>query len=268
MFWKGNNCQQKKLTVFFSAAKASGKSLYYVDEDKLKDIAPSVIFTQDTCEVCQIDTQCTMEAVSKLSHPPQLVPLSPDSFEDVFDTALKIGSALGNEAAAYRYLAPLRRRIDTVVDTLRKNRAPLKRVMLMEWMSPIYNCGHWIPQQIAFAGGTDLMGNPNGDSIVTPWEKILKYNPEVLVIAPCGFLVHRAVEDMPKLSALPGFDTLAAVQNEQVYFMDFDLFTQPSPSTLVLGVEALAAAFHPGCFQMPEAVENKVANYSKFMKTA
>jgi iron complex transport system substrate-binding protein len=47
-----------------------------------------------------------------------------------------------------------KKRTDFILDTLRKNNAPLKRVMSMD---PIYNCGHWIPYQISQAGGVDML---------------------------------------------------------------------------------------------------------------
>jgi iron complex transport system substrate-binding protein len=259
---EGRNLSSREIDKLFSASKAEGKSLYYVEEEKLAAIAPDVIFTQDTCEVCQIDTACTANAVSKLPKQPQLVPLSPNTLQDVFNTAVTIATRLGCEEAAYTYLAKLQARINWVVDTLRKNRAPLKRVMLMEWIEPIYNCGHWIPHQIAYAGGVDMLSNPSGDSIVTSWEKVMKYNPEVLVIAPCGFHIKRAQQELDLLTNKSGWNQLEAVKTHQVYLADYDLFTQPSPSTLVAGIELLAALFHPSIFQVPPTLTTKYSHHS------
>ena len=127
----------------------------------------------------------------------------------------------------------------------------------MEWMEPIYNCGHWIPHQIAYAGGVDMLSNPSGDSIVTPWEKVLKYDPEVLVIAPCGFDTQRSVEELHLLTDRDGWHGLTSVQQNKVYLADFDLFTQPSASTLVNGVELLAGIFHPEVCDVPNSLQTK-----------
>lgn len=244
----------------FSASKAQGKSLYYVDETLLQQIAPDIIFTQDVCEVCQIDTACTANAVAKLEKQPLLIPLTPQSLEDVFQTAVTIAKAVGQEEQAYTYLAGLQARTQNILDTLRQHRMPLKRVSLLEWIEPIYNCGHWIPFQVAQAGGIDMLANPAGDSIVTPWEKIVKYNPEVLVIAPCGFHIGRAAEELHLLTQKPGWQELEAVKNRQVYLVDFDLFTQPSAGTLVDGIEILAALFHPELFAVPTHLQHKYCN--------
>lgn len=259
---EGKNYSSIEIDRIFSASKAQGKSLYWVDDALLESISPDIVFTQDVCEVCNIDTVCTETAVMKLSKQPRLVPLSPNNLQDVFECALTIARAMGKEEVALHYLAKLQRKTDDILDTLRANRAPLKRVMIMEWIEPVYNCGHWIPFQVAAAGGVDMLSNPAGDSIVTPWEKILKYNPEVLVIAPCGFDVKRSTEEMSILMAKPGWDELAAVKSNQVYIADFDMFTQPSIGTLVEGIEALSCMFHPEIFKADEVIARKFVNFN------
>jgi iron complex transport system substrate-binding protein len=241
----------------FSASKAQGKSLYYVDVPLLQQLAPDIIFTQDVCEVCQIDTACTAAAIAHLSKQPQLISLNPSSLEDVFNSAISIASALGRQEAAYAYLSSLQKRIDHIIDELRKHRAGPKRVMLMEWIDPIYNCGHWIPFQIAFSGGIDMLSNPGGDSIVTAWDKILRYDPEILVIAPCGFQIDRAKEELYLLMEKKEWNQLRAVQDKKVFLADFDLFTQPCPGTLTDGIELLAAIFHPELFAIPDYLRKK-----------
>ena len=255
---EGKKYSSIEIDKIFSTSKSSGRSLYYVDEEFLQHIMPDVIFTQDVCEVCQIDTETTSRAVSKLDKKVDLVPLLPQSLTDVFDTAIVIAKALYEEERAYIYLGALNERIQVVIDLLRTFKKPQKRVSLLEWIEPIYNCGHWIPHQIGLAGGIDMLSNPSGDSIVTRWEKIVKYDPEVLVIAPCGFNAHRSAEEIHLLAGKPEWNQLKAVRENAVYLVDFDLFTQPSASTLVDGIELLAALFHPDIFEIPEFLTSKI----------
>lgn len=254
---EGKSYSSIEIDRIFSASKAQGKSLYYVDEPQLAYIAPDVVFTQDVCEVCQIDTACTAAAVSKLEKQPELVTLSPNTLQDVFSTAITIATALGHEELAYLYLSSLQMRIDGIVDKQRAHRLPPKRVMIMEWIEPVYNCGHWIPYQVAYAGGIDMLSNPGGDSAVTPWEKIERYDPEVLVIAPCGFNVKRSLEEMHVLINKSEWNELTAVTNKAVYIADYDLFTQPSAGTLTDGIEVLAAIFNPSVFNVPKRLAHK-----------
>ena len=260
---EGKQYSSIEIDRIFSTSKAQGKSLYYVDENLLQQIQPDIIFTQDVCEVCQIDTQCTATAVAKLESQPLLIPLSPQNLDDVYHTAIIIASALGEEEQAYKYLASLKQRTDFIIDRLRQYNMPLKRVSLLEWIEPVYNCGHWIPFQIAQAGGIDMLSNPAGDSIVTLWEKIIKYDPEVLVIAPCGFEIERTKQEMNLLTKKPGWKKMKAVETKQVYLIDYDLFTQPSASTLVDGIELLAALFHPKLFNVSSRLSKKCLSFYK-----
>lgn len=254
------NFSSTEIDAIFTASKAQGKSLYYTDNALLQQIQPDIIFTQDVCDICQIDTTCTSLAVAALEKQPLLIPLTPRNLNDVYQTAITVAGALGNEEVAYSYLSALQKRTDRILDVLRQHKMPLKRVCLMEWIEPVYNCGHWIPFQIAQAGGIDMLSNPGGYSIITPWDKIVKYNPEILIVAPCGFHTKRSLEEIDILMQKPGWQALQAVQQQQVYVLDYDLFTQPSPSTLVDGIELLAALFHPQLFSVPQHLKQKFIN--------
>ncbi|ANW96685.1 ABC transporter substrate-binding protein [Wenyingzhuangia fucanilytica] len=260
---EGKNYTSDEINTLFSKSKATGESLYFVDEEALGKIAPDVVFTQDVCDVCQIDTECASLAVNKLEKIPELISITPQSLEDVFDNVLTIAKAMEQEELGKTHVAFLKNKIAKIVDQQRAARVMPKSVMLLEWIDPLFNCGHWIPHQIGYAGGIDLLSHPSGDSIVIDWHKIVKYNPEVLVIAPCGYTKERTLEDMKFLEAKPEWNSLRAVQNKQVYLADFDMFTQSSASTLVDGIEVLAHIFHPSVFTEPKGLEHKYCNYFK-----
>ena len=261
---EGKNYTSKQIDVFFSESKQEGKKLYYVDEEALAEIAPDIIFTQDMCDVCQIDTECTAAAVANLDKQPELISISPMGFDDVFQNAVTIAKALDKEEVAYAYLIKLNDRVNHVIDTIIASKAPKKKVLLLEWLEPIYNCGHWIPHQIDFAGGVDMLSNPSGNSGVISWEDILAYNPEVIVIAPCGFSMKRTLSEMHLLLLKDGWNSLEAVQKQQVFITDFDLFTQSSAGTLVDGIELLAGLFHPEAISIPSRLKRKYQKFYEF----
>ncbi|MBX6381076.1 MAG: ABC transporter substrate-binding protein [Thermoflavifilum aggregans] len=261
---EGRQLNGEEIDRVYSAAKASGQSLYWVEEELLQAIEPDVIFTQDVCEVCQIDTRCTAAAIARLRRQPRLVAISPADLDDVFQSAITIAREMGREEAAYAYLAKLRQQQDDILRTLYQHRMPLRKVALLEWLQPMYNCGHWIPYQIACAGGIDLLSHPRGDSIVLPFEKLVKYDPEVMVLAPCGYTVQQTQAELNRLWQQPdsflhheAWHRLQAVRNQQVYLADYDLFTQPSASTLVDGIGLLAGLFHPELFVVPAHLQHK-----------
>ncbi|MDW8273176.1 MAG: ABC transporter substrate-binding protein [Chitinophagales bacterium] len=228
-------------------SKATGKCLYYVDEALLQAIEPDIIFTQDVCEVCQIDTAKVECAVNKLRKKPLLVPLLPRSLEDIFDNIHTIAKALNKEENARILCSQLHNRINNVAEILALNNAPTKKVVVLEWINPLYNCGHWIPEQIERAGGKDFLANPKGYSVKIEWKSICKYNPEIIVITPCGFDVERVEQEFSFMEKLPGWFELEAVQSNQVYIADSRFFTCPG-TTVIGGIELLAYIFHPSLF--------------------
>lgn len=253
---EGNTLSSDEIEKVVSEYSRQGKSLYYLDEELLNELSPDIIFTQEVCEVCQIDLSFVEKAVSKLKKQPILIPLTPKNLDDVYQNAITIAKAVNEEHAAYKLLASLKKRTDYITDQLRANNAPVKRVMVIEWMKPVYNCGHWIPFQVALAGGVDMLSNPSGYSVHVDWDKIVKYNPEVLVIAPCGFDIKRTCKELGVLTSRPGWETIKAVADEKVYLADADLFTQPG-TKLIDGVELLSALFHPEIFKMKPEYKQK-----------
>lgn len=201
----------------------------------------------------------------KLRKAPKLISISPNSLEDVFDNAITIATAMGQKDIGIEYVAKLKERIYKIMDIQREARILSKSAMMLEWINPLFNCGHWIPHQIRYAGGIDLLAHPSGDSIVIPWKKIVKYNPEILIIAPCGYEISRTLEDMKFLEERPEWNSLRAVKNGQVYLADFDMFTQSSADTLVKGIECLAKMIHPEHFEISKKLSKKFTNYNQLI---
>ncbi|WAH36263.1 ABC transporter substrate-binding protein [Alicyclobacillus dauci] len=264
---EGNHYTSAEIDRVVSEYAAADKSPYYVDMELLQSIQPDVAFTQHVCDVCQIGTSYVERALGSLTRFPTVIPLVPRNLEDILDNALSVAEALGQADTGRAYVAGLKERIARVIDVLRSHGAPLRRVMVMEWMNPVYNCGHWIPYQISIAGGVDMLSNPSGYSVVTSWEKVVQYNPEVLVIAPCGFDVARAAQEVSQMTQ-SGWNDLQAVIHDRVYVADADMFTQPSASTVIDGVEVLASLFHPDIFELPESLRHKVSSLANLLPTS
>lgn len=254
---EGQHYSSAEIDKIVSESAHLGKSLHYVDEELLQELQPDLIFTQDICNVCSVSTAAIQKAIQSLANEPKVVPLTPRRLRDVYDNALTIATELGDEKAGLDHLVAMQKRVRAVTDRLREHQAEPRRVMIVEWLDPIYNCGHWIPDQIALAGGVDMLSNPAGLSTVLTWEKIRQYDPEVLVIAPCGFQVERTLQEIDRLTSQVGWGELTAVKNEEVYVVNADYFTRPS-TTLVDGIEILAALFHPFLFELSETNREQV----------
>jgi iron complex transport system substrate-binding protein len=253
---EGQQLTSAEIDRLASDAAREGRSLYSIDLDLLRRLAPDLIITQSVCDVCQIGTSSVERAIAGLDRAPRIIALAPHTLEDVYSDCRAIAGALGHEEAAGVLLARLQQRTDAVLDRLRAHRAPLRRVLVLEWLDPLYNCGHWIPYQIAQAGGVDMLANPGGYSVPLAWERVRRYDPEVIVAAPCGFGIARVRQEVDALARQPGWAELAAATGH-VYLAGADLFTRPS-ATLVDGIELLAALFHPALFDVPARLREHV----------
>ena len=222
----------------FAEARKSELPLYTVNKERLEAIAPDIIFTQELCDVCLIDSDEVASAVAHLSKKPKLVQLSPQTLEDVFTNLITIAEEMGFPDQGKVLSQSCRSRLNAIKQPVLK-----PEVLFLEWLDPFYNCGHWIPDQIELAGGVDMLSNPHGDSFRIPLKMICDYNPEIIIIAACGYSAERSKKDLQKLSHNPEWLSLKAVQNQKVFVADYKYFTQSSISTLVEGVEWLSGVF-------------------------
>jgi iron complex transport system substrate-binding protein len=126
--------------------------------------------------------------------------------------------------------------------------------MLLEWIDPPFCAGHWSPELVALAGGREAIGVAGQRSVTTAWDDIVAADPEVLMIACCGFSVERTLQDVPILQRYPGWDTLACVRSNRVYVVDGSAyFSRPGPR-LVDSLEILANALHGDIHPLPEGL--------------
>lgn len=253
-----NHYDSVEINDIVAQSQRDGISLYYIDKSLLAQLQPDIIFTQDVCPVCQISTDQTKEAVKQLDQAPTLVPLLPKRLSDVYQDAITIATTLGKENVAHEVITQLKQRVEHIQTTLNKHQVATKQVMLMEWVDPIYTCGHWIPDQIMLAGGYDAFANPGGYSVAIKWQQVIDYDPEILIIAACGFDVDRTAKALQILKSKPEWAQLKSVSSGQVYCVDGELFTQPSINTLIDGIEVLATIFHPSLFPIKPEHSNLV----------
>lgn len=226
-----------------ASAKKSGQSLYYIDESLLATLAPDIIFTQDVCTVCQIDTHLVRQVAKNLPRPPKIVPLLPKRLTDVWANIRTIAQTSGVPNQGEELLASIYDRIDRVQQSWMGRSDQLRIVSFLEWPEPLFNCGHWIPDMIELAGGYDPLANPGGYSHRITFSDVQAQDPEIIVVAGCGLTVEQARKEMWSLSQKKGWTDLRAVRNEAVHVLPGDWFTCPGPG-LVDGIERLASIFH------------------------
>src|SRR5215470_15297163 len=247
---------QSEIDRAVAARIAAGQSLYEIDEQLLRRLAQVLILTQNLCQVCAPLGNDVFHVLKALPQAPQILWLTPQSLDEIFDNVRELGAATGRTAEAEQLLASrqtqldrLAQRIETVVER--------PRVFCMEWLDPVYASGHWVPELVKLAGGVDELSSERGESVRVSWDEIAAWAPEVLVIMPCGFNLEQTMKQIWNVfgyKSSPFFD-LPAVKNGRVYAVDANsFFARPGPR-VVDGAELLARLIHPELFDSA-ATEN------------
>jgi iron complex transport system substrate-binding protein len=226
----------------------NGLSVYQVEENLLREIAPDLILTQDLCQVCAPSGNEVSQALKMLPSKPEVLWLTPKSLEQIFDNLREIGKATGTEQQAEELIANCRSRLAKVAAVTEKL-SSRPRVFCMEWIDPVYCSGHWVPQMVRIAGGVDELSREGRDSVRMRWEDVLKWAPEVLIVMPCGFNLEKVLEQCPQLTRYAGWSGIPAVRSGRVYAVSANAYFARPALRVVEGTELLAHLIHPELFE-------------------
>lgn len=221
-------------------------AVYDLHLERLAALEPDLVVTQATCDVCAVDAGQVRDAVARIDPEPEVLTLDPHSLSDALDDVERIGRAVGRPDAAAALTAALTATVETVdrraETAVASNRRP--RTAVLDWTDPPLRAGHWVSDMVARAGG-DAAFQPDGASEPVAWDAITRYDPEVLVVAPCGFERTRAIEAVDDLRAREGWTDVTAVETGRVYAVDGNaLFNRPS-HRLVDSLWVLQWCLHP-----------------------
>jgi len=239
---------QPEIDAAVTQRMRDGLSLYQVDEKLLQELAPDLILTQNLCQVCAPSGNEVTRVLELLPRKPEILWLTPKCLDEIFHNLLELGQATDCVNEARELIAAARAKLDTIA-ALTQELSYCPRVFCVEWLDPIYCCGHWMPEMVKIAGGIDELGRQGSDSVRIPWNDVLGWQPEVLIITPCGFNLDKVIEQAPQLANYPGWFDLPAVQNGRVFAVDANsYFARPGPR-VVEGTELLAHLIHPALFE-------------------
>lgn len=238
---------QREIDIAVAARLREGLSLYEVDENLLQELAPDLILTQNLCQVCAPSGNEVSHLLKLLPKQPQILWLTPKSLEGIADNIRELGRATGRVKEAEELVAGGRARLERLAAVTRKL-TERPRVFCLEWLDPVYCSGHWMPEMVWIAGGVDELSRAGSDSVRIPWDDVLKWEPEVLIVTPCGLNLDKVIEQAQQLLSYPGWNDLPAVREGRVYAVDANsYFARPGPR-VVEGTELLAHLIHPQLF--------------------
>ena len=228
----------REIDVHVREAGARGESTFHLDEQALRDARPDVILGQTLCAVCAV----TLDRVpATLERQPEVVPLTASSIDGMFLDIRRVGAALRCADDADRLVLDLRSRLATVEARVAGLARP--RVACLEWLDPLFNGGHWVPEQVRSAGGLDVLGTAGTRSREIEWGDVIAVRPEIVIAMPCGWDAARAAREAEALGRIPSARIIGV--DGAAYF------SRPGPR-LVDGVELLASIFHPDAVRAPD----------------
>ena len=229
------------------------RALYTLDMPMLYELKPDLIVTQALCDVCAVAEAEVTAAACSLPGSPDVINLEPMSLEDVFSTLLMVGVKSGVTERAERIVNQMRSRARAIAERS-STILHRPRVVLLEWIDPPFSCGHWSPELVRMAGGDEQLGQPGVASRTLQWDEVIAAEPEVLVIACCGFDTERTLVDLKILRSYPGWRDIPAVKSGKVFLVDGNAyFSRPGPR-LVESLELLAHALHPELHPAPAGI--------------
>ncbi|HET7148207.1 MAG TPA: cobalamin-binding protein [Candidatus Nitrosopolaris sp.] len=229
----------------------SGRDIYLIDDQILREAKPDLVIAQGVCEVCAPFTKEINRATSVLGYNPDILVLDPHDLDDILTSIMDIAERVGRVTEARKLVVSLQKRIDDIrvragnrriggdVYNNKSNTKP--KILCIEWIKPFFTAGHWVPQMVEIAGGINgLSSRAQPSRRIHDIDEIMKFNPDKIILMPCGFDIARTLREAKSLETNDKWKSLKAVQNDEVYVVNAGAyFSKPGPRT-VTGLEVLA----------------------------
>jgi iron complex transport system substrate-binding protein len=235
-------------------------SIYDLNARLLREINPDLIITQELCDVCAVSYKTVEKAARMYAADAQVVSLEPNTIGDIFDNIRLVGELTNTVERAEEVVAGLQARLDEIskkVSTacVSGQVKDLPRAFMLEWLEPPFSPGHWVPEQVAVAGGVSILGEAGKKSVTTTYEAIFESKPEIIVMIPCGYYTSDILRQLENTFFPSDWREIPAVESGEVWALDAtSYFSRPAPR-VVDGTEILAKIFHPQIFGAPSTAE-------------
>jgi iron complex transport system substrate-binding protein len=223
-------------------------SIYTIDRDLIKSLAPDVIITQAQCEVCAVSLKDVELALSDLLDKEcQIISLQPNGLDDVYRDIKMIADQLGVEKAGEELLELSEERINIIRHKL-KFITEKPQVACIEWLSPLMIAGNWTPEIIEIGGGLPILTEAGKHSSYIDFQDIITADPDIILIMPCGFSIQRTLQEIGLLLDTPGWADLKAIRTQRVYIADGNQYFNRSGPRMTESIEIMAEIINPKQF--------------------
>jgi iron complex transport system substrate-binding protein len=218
--------------------------VFLINYELLKKIQPDLIISQGLCDVCSPYNKEIDKAIQFLNNKPDTLVLDPHTVDDIIQNIMDIAHSVGKEHKGLEIKDSLIKRIEKISTS--KNKKP--KVICLEWIDPLYLCGHWVPQMVEIAGGINGISKIGQRSHKIELSQISQFDPDILIMMPCGFDIDKILGEYGSLQKNHEWNSLKAVQDGMVFAVDaLSYFSRPSPR-IITGIEILSKIINPDSF--------------------
>lgn len=218
--------------------------VFLINYELLKKIQPDLIISQGLCDVCSPHNKEIDKVIQFLNNKPDTLVLDPHTVDDIIQNILDIAHSVGKEHKGLEIKDSLIKRIEKISTS--KNKKP--KVICLEWIDPLYLCGHWVPQMVEIAGGINGISKIGQRSHKIELSQISQFDPDILIMMPCGFDIDKILGEYHSLQKNHEWNSLKAVQDGMVFAVDaLSYFSRPSPR-IITGIEILSKIINPDSF--------------------
>ena len=230
------------------ANEADALGVYAIDTELLRELRPTHIVTQTQCEVCAVSLSDVERAVATLTGiESRIVSLAPNSLGDIWDDIQRTADALDRSDLGRVAVDSYRRRIIEISEQAPGSATP-PSVAVVEWADPLMTAGHWTMELIELAAGRPVIGAPRGESLHFSIDDLEAADPDIIIVAPCGYGLPQTRRDAQLLRANPRWTALRAVQEHRVALIDGNQYVNRPGPRVVETFEIIAEILHPGRF--------------------
>jgi iron complex transport system substrate-binding protein len=227
--------------------------IFILDNEKIKEIEPDLIIYQNMCEVCAPFDQEIKQIDSILGYFPDQLNLSPKNLNEIFESIIIVGKKIGNLKTAYDKVKELTKRIETIQNEIKGykkvHNIKKQKIICLEWISPFYIAGHWVPEMVKIIDGINGIGKAGSLSKIISINEIKEFDPDKIIIMPCGFDIERTLRESKNLDSDKNWNSLKAVLMNEIFMVDANsYFSKPSPR-IVTGIEIMAKIVYPELFK-------------------
>ena len=248
------NMSSQEIDEKICSLSEKGEDIYKLVVKNVSNAKPDLIISQEICEVCSAYTNQVKNAIEILDEKPEIYSMSPHDVQGILKCVEDIAEKIDEVQRGAKIVNSLNSRINKIKDMKISNKP---NVLGIEWVKPFFTSGHWVPEMIEYSGGINMITKTGEHSRKMEIEEIVKADPDVLILMPCGFDVKRTVSEYEKyLRNDSKWNQLRAVKEKKVFAVDANSFFSKPSIRVVSGIEILAKILHPKIFTDLEVPSN------------